>query len=142
MSICEQKYTETEKHMVALLYGCIKYKYYLITSNFPVEVQSPHEGLKATMNQAHPKRHVFRFLTALQQFDLIFKYEKRQRALRADLLLELGRTTTSHEGTLSNEDSMLEVFTLEEEDDLMVEYRSIINLLQSTTYPTGATTQD
>jgi hypothetical protein len=51
---------------VALLYGCIKYKHYLITSNFPVEVQSPHEGLKTTMNQVHPEGRVFRFLTALQ----------------------------------------------------------------------------
>jgi hypothetical protein len=66
MSICEQKYTETEKQMVVLLYGCIKYKHYLITSNFPVEVQSPHEGLKTTMNQVHPEGRVFRFLTALQ----------------------------------------------------------------------------
>jgi hypothetical protein len=67
MSICEQKYTETEKQMVVLLYGCIKYKHYLITSNFPVEVQSPHEGLKAAMNQAHPKGRVFRFFMVLQQ---------------------------------------------------------------------------
>jgi hypothetical protein len=37
---------------------------------------------------------------------------------------------------------MLQIFTLEEEDDLMVEYGSIINLLQSATYPTGATAQD
>ena len=88
------------------------------------------------MNQAHPKGRVFRFLTALQQFDLIFKYEKRQRALQADLLLELGQPTASREGALSDKDFTLEVFTLEEEDDLMVEYRSIINLLQSATYPT------
>jgi hypothetical protein len=53
--------------MVALLYGCIKYKHYLITSNFLVEVQSPHEGLKAAMNQAHPKGRVFRFFMVLQQ---------------------------------------------------------------------------
>ena len=128
--------------MVALLYGCIKYKHYLITSNFPVEVQSPHEGLKIAMNQAHPEGCVFHFLKALQQFDLIFKYEKRQRALQADLLLELGQPTASRKRALSDEDSMLEVFILEEEDDLMDEYGSIINLLQSATYPARATAQD
>jgi hypothetical protein len=142
MSICEQKYIETEKHMVVLLYRCIKYKHYLITNNFPVEVQSPNEGLKAAMNQAYPEGRVFCFLTALQQFDLIFKYEKGQRALQADLFLELGRPTASRKGTLSDEDSTLEVFILEEEDDLMAEYGSIINLLRSVTYPVGATIQD
>jgi hypothetical protein len=76
------------------------------------------------------------------EFDLIFKYEKGQRALQADLLLELGQPTASREGVLSDEDSTLEVFILEEEDDLMVEYRSIINLLRSATYPVGATVQD
>ena len=95
MSLCEQKYTETEKHMVALLYRSIKYKHYLITSNFPVEIQSPHKELKVAMNQAHPEGCVFHFFMALQQFDLIFKYEKGQRAPQADLFLELGRPTAS-----------------------------------------------
>jgi hypothetical protein len=65
-----------------------------------------------------------------------------QRVLQANLLLELGWPTTSREGALLDEDSTLEVFILEEEDDLMAEYGSIINLLRSATYPAGATAQD
>lgn len=137
MTTCELKYTDLEKLAMAVLFGCIKYKHYIVPSPFPVEVQSPRDGLKNLLGQANPVGRVARLMAGLQQFDLHFKVERGQRAQQASLLLEFGAPENTKEGELSCGE---EVFVLEHEPELMAEFGDIVSFIRRETYPENSTT--
>jgi hypothetical protein len=99
----ELKYSSTEKLAVTLMFTCSKFKHYLLSSSFPVEVQCAQEGLRYLIQQANLTGRAARFAIALQQFDLMLKGVKGQRALQAKVLLELGKPQPSREGALTED---------------------------------------
>lgn len=80
MSAYKQKYSDVKKLALAVLLGCVKFKHYIIPSEFPTEVQSPREGLKNLLGQLQPVGRATRLILNLQQYDLYLKVERGQRA--------------------------------------------------------------
>lgn len=66
LNVCKQKYPSTEKLTIALLFS----------SPRSVVVKSPQEGLKQVMLQTHPTGRTAKFLSILQQYDLVLKIAK------------------------------------------------------------------
>lgn len=102
LTIGETKYNEPEKLAVSVLFACSKFKHYLLSSSFPIEVQCAQDGFKMFIQQAHPTGRAARFMSELQQYDLIVKGVKGQRALQSQILLELGRPPNTSERALSD----------------------------------------
>lgn len=73
MTDCEQKYSAAEKATTSLLFACVKFRHYLLTSQHPVLVQSEIDELKRVIQQTQPTERAARFLAALQQYDLVLK---------------------------------------------------------------------
>lgn len=103
LSLCKLKYSSIEKQALLLLFGCTEYKDYLLTSNHLVTIQSLQEGLWALINESHLEDCVASFLAKLQQFDLVFKFEKEQYSCQVDLLLKFGKWRRENEGELCDE---------------------------------------
>jgi hypothetical protein len=82
----EVKYITTEKLANALLFACSKFKHYLTSSSFATKVQYAQEGLKYLIRQANQTGRATRLALALQQYDLVVKGIKGQRALQAQVL--------------------------------------------------------
>jgi hypothetical protein len=97
----ELRYSAIEKLATTLLFAGTKFKHYLLSSSILVEVQCTHEGLKYLIQQANPSSRAARFTGALQEFYLVVKGVKRQRASQSKILLELGKPQPSNEGALS-----------------------------------------
>jgi hypothetical protein len=47
------KYNNVEKLVVALLFGCMKFKHYMFVSSEPVNVQCSREGLRCYLSQTY-----------------------------------------------------------------------------------------
>jgi hypothetical protein len=70
---CELRYSSSEKSAVALLFSCMKFKHYLLSSPHPITVQCDQEGLKQVIQQTELSGRAARFIALLQQYDLIFQ---------------------------------------------------------------------
>jgi len=84
--------------LLTVLFGCTKFKHYIVLSQFSMEVQCPRDGLKDLLNQAQPIGRMARLMINLQQYDLDFKVEKGQRAQQTSLLLDFSQPEDSREG--------------------------------------------
>jgi hypothetical protein len=139
LNSCEVKYSEPEKITVALLFACTKFKYYLLSSPFPIIVQCKKDGLKQMIQQIDPAGRPARLITTLQQYDLIVKGVRGQRSAHAKLLLELGSPPAIHEGALLEPEAEAECYALHQQNNDDFGYKQIIDYLSELRLPEGAT---
>jgi len=67
-------YTSIEKELIAVVFACEKFRYYLIGS--PVVVFSDHAALKYLLSKKNSKARLVWWILLLQEFDITIKDKK------------------------------------------------------------------
>jgi hypothetical protein len=85
----QMNYTTTEKELLAIVFACEKFLFYLVGS--PVVVFSDHAALKYLLSKKDSKARLVRWILLLQEFDITIKDKKGIKNVVAD---HLSRLTT------------------------------------------------
>jgi len=80
-------YTTTEKELLALVFACEKFRFYLVGS--PVVVFSDHAALKYLLSKKNSKARLMRWILLLQEFDITIKNKKGTENVVVDHLSRL-----------------------------------------------------
>ena len=100
MSKTEQAYAQIEKECLAIVFGCERFKQYLLGRSM-INVESDHKPLEVIFKKSllkAPKR-LQRMLLRLQRFNLNVRYKKGSQMYIADLLSRASLPTVRKEYT-------------------------------------------
>ena len=91
----ETCYANTERELLAIIYGCEKFHTYLYGRTFIVEMDHKRLEMISLKNLTVAPAHLQRMLLHLQQYDLVITYWPGREMLLADALSHLpSRTNT------------------------------------------------
>ena len=83
----EENYTTTENEMLAMVFGCEKFRPYILGSH--VIIHTDHAVIKYLMAKKEAKPRLIRWVLLLQKFDLEIKDKKGSDNVIADHLSRL-----------------------------------------------------
>ena len=111
LNSAERNYTQIEKELLAIVYGCTKFHQYVYGKK--VKVQTDHKPLEALFKkplfQLAPQR-LQRMMLRLQHYDLQVEYEPGKNLLIADTPSRAPEESTE---TAANTKDEFEVLTIE-----------------------------
>lgn len=85
MSPCEQRTTCTEREMLALVWACTHFKYYLLgQENF--QVYTDHSALKYMQTMKNPSSKIMRWLIKLSDYNMTVTHKPGRHIAHADAL--------------------------------------------------------
>ena len=75
LTATEQRYSQTEREALALVWGCERFHMYLIGTKF--QLFTDHKALEILFSpNSHPTARIERWALRLQQYDFVVKYRK------------------------------------------------------------------
>jgi hypothetical protein len=136
LNSAQMNYTTIKKGLLAVVFTCQKFKFYLVGS--PVVVFSDHAALKYLLSKKDSKARLVRWILLLQEFDIITKDKKGTENVIADHLLRLTTDLRSDITQINDyfpDESLFSVST-------MPWFANIVNFLVSGQLPAHWSTQD
>jgi hypothetical protein len=136
LNSAQMNYTTIKKGLLAVVFTCQKFKFYLVGS--PVVVFSDHTALKYLLSKKDSKARLVRWILLLQEFDIITKDKKGTENVIADHLLRLTTDLRSDITQINDyfpDESLFSVST-------MPWFANIVNFLVSGQLPAHWSTQD
>ena len=93
----QENYSTTEKEMLAMVFGCEKFRPYILGSH--VIIHTDHATIRYLMAKKDAKPRLIRWVLLQQEFDLEIKDKKGSDNVIADHLSRLEKTTEEEKGS-------------------------------------------
>nr|GEV18503.1 hypothetical protein [Tanacetum cinerariifolium] len=106
----QQKYTITEKELMAVVFAFENFRSYLILSK--TIIHTDHSALKHLFKKQDAKTHLIRWILLLQEFDIEIRDKKRVKNVDADHLSGIDNDETSDDGEIEDNfpgDTLMEI---------------------------------
>src|SRR5690606_1096462 len=104
MTTAEQKYSTTEKEVLAVIYALKQFRNYI--GGQKTTIFTDHQAIQTILNWKHPTGRIARWITLLQGEDLEIRYKKGSSDDKTDALSGLPaeevRVTRTPPGTLAS----------------------------------------
>ncbi|GJY66782.1 reverse transcriptase domain-containing protein [Tanacetum coccineum] len=100
LNSAQQKYTVTEKELMAVVFAFDKFRSYLILSK--TIVHTDHSALRHLFKKQDAKPRLIRLILLLQEFDIEIKDRERTKNVAADHLSRLENDETSHDSEVDD----------------------------------------
>jgi len=113
LNSAQMNYTTTEKELLAVVFACEKFRFYLVDS--PVVVFSDHAALKYLLSKKDSKARLVRWILLLKEFDITIKDKKGTENIVAGYLSRLTTDSRSDITPIDDyfpDESLLSVSTM------------------------------
>nr|GEW62325.1 reverse transcriptase domain-containing protein [Tanacetum cinerariifolium] len=102
LNLAQQKYTVTEKELLAVVFAFDKFRYYLILSK--TIVHTDHSALRHLFKKQDAKPRLIRWILLLQEFNIEIKDKKGTDNVAADHLSRIENDETSNDSEVLSYD--------------------------------------